>query len=73
MSYSFRYPESNPNKEGARARTLQHLEKINLRNVQDVIANMAGLFNGAEAQIDHYLQIKADLEAEFRNTTGDYF
>lgn len=67
MSYAFRYPESNLDKQGARTPTLPDLNKINLRNVKDVIANMAGLFNGAEAQIDHYLQIKADIAAEYRD------
>lgn len=46
--------------------TLQNLDQINLRNVHDVIANVAGFLGGAEMQIDSYLDTKVDMGAEYR-------
>lgn len=66
-SFAFRYPESKPDgKTGVSQPTLQNLDQINLRNVHDVIANVAGLLSGADMQIDSYLDTQADMEAEYR-------
>jgi hypothetical protein len=63
-SFAFRYPVSKPdNKSKKRTPTLQQLRVINLRNVQAVIANVAGLLEGAEGLIDQALDMKADMEA----------
>lgn len=44
MSCSFRSPVTKPDKKtNERVPTLQNLESINLRNIQEVIANVAGL------------------------------
>lgn len=65
-SFSFRYPVTKPDKKtNERTPTLQNLESINLRNVQEVIANAAGLLGAAEAHLDHHLELKADMMASF--------
>lgn len=73
QSFSFRYPESKPDRNtGERLPTLQKLESINLRNVQEVIANVAGLLGAADAHIGHQLELKADMLASFGPGPGDY-
>ncbi|MEO8767579.1 MAG: hypothetical protein ABI363_04460 [Nitrosospira sp.] len=63
-SFAFRYPVSKPHKSTKkRTKTLTGLERINLRNVQEVIDKVSGLLGGAEAQIDYYLDVKADMMA----------
>jgi hypothetical protein len=63
-SFAFRYPVSKPDKKSKkRTPTLQQVRVINLRNVQGVITNVAGLLEGAEGLIDQALDMKADMEA----------
>jgi len=71
QSFAFRYPVSKPDKKTkARAPTLQQLNSINLRNVQQVIANAAGLLDAADAHLGHQLQLKAEVLAA---SAGDYY
>jgi hypothetical protein len=66
LSFAFRYPVSKPQKKTKeRTPTLAGLKEINLRNVKDVMDKIAGLLGGAEAQIDYYLDLKADMMASF--------
>lgn len=63
-SFAFRYPVSKPDKETReRTQMLTGLERINLRNIKEVIDKISGLLGGAEWQIDYYLDIKAELAA----------
>ena len=55
-SMAFRYPED---REGSPS--LPGIAHINLRNVKEVMAKIAIILDGADAQIDHYLSIKADI------------
>ncbi|HEX20244.1 MAG TPA: hypothetical protein ENG78_05435 [Acidiferrobacteraceae bacterium] len=62
-SMAFRYPEDrdgNPSLPG--------ISHINLRNVKAVIAKISIILDGAGAQIDEYLSIKADMYSG----CGDY-
>ncbi len=64
QSFAFRYPETKPDKKTSeRARTLQALDSINLRNVREVLANVAGLLGAIDASLDHQLSLKADMYA----------
>lgn len=72
ISMAFRYPVSLPDKATKeRKPTLQGLSVVNLRNAQDVIANISVLFAGAEAQIGSYLSDQRAMEAEFLPSQGD--
>jgi hypothetical protein len=72
ISMAFRYPVSRPDKATKeRKPTLQGLDVVNLRNVQEVIANIAVLFDGAEAQVGSYLSEQRAWEADFLSSSGD--
>lgn len=65
ISIAFRYPEDrdgNPSLPG--------ISEINLRNVKEVIGKISIILDGAGAQIDEYLSIKADMYSEF--SSGEY-
>jgi hypothetical protein len=65
ISTAFRYPED---REGAPS--LPGISHINLRNVKEVIGKISIILDGASAQLDHYLSIKADMYQEF--STSEY-
>jgi hypothetical protein len=70
-SFAFRYPVSKPDKQsGKRRPNLTALKQVNLRNVQEVMRKIDGLLAGAEAQIDHYLDLKADMIASLDSDMG---
>lgn len=59
-SFSFRYPvdkAGNPSLPG--------ITHINLRNVRDVVNNIATILTGVNAQLYDYLQLKIEQEREF--------
>lgn len=63
MSMAFRYPEDlngNPSLPG--------INHINLRNVKQVINKISIILDGADAMIDEYLSIKAEMYSG----CGDY-
>lgn len=72
-SMAFRYPVSLPNKAKERKRTLQQLDVVDLHNVQQVIANISVLLDGAENQIADYLAEQRALEAEYLPSPGDCY
>lgn len=74
ISMAFRYPVSLPNKTTKeRQRTLQGLSVVNLRNVQEVIANISVLLDGAEGQISDYLTEQRAIEAADLPSPGDCY
>ena len=56
-----------------RVPTLQNLESINLRNVQEVIANVAGLLGLPRRTSIMTLQMKADMQASFGSGPGEFY
>jgi hypothetical protein len=73
-SYAFRYPVTKPDpKTGERSAMLENMTEINLRNVQEVMANMSALLTAAAAQLDHKLQIKTEVMTEYRPDSGDHY
>ena len=74
ISMAFRYPVSLPEKKTKeRKLTLQGLSVVNLRNVQEVIANISVLFDGAESQIADYLAEQRASETEYLPSPGDCY
>jgi hypothetical protein len=72
-SFSFRYPVTKPDKTTkVRTSTLTALRVINLRNVQDVIGKIAIFLGGADAQIDHYIDLKADMAGYYGPRAGEF-
>ncbi len=61
-SMAFRYPED---KEGNPS--LAGIGNINLRNVREVVAKISVILDGAGAQIDAYLDFKAEMYREFHS------
>lgn len=59
ISMAFRYPEDREGRP-----SLLGIAHINLQNVKEVIAKIAIILDGADAQIDHYLSIKADMYSD---------
>lgn len=65
-SFAFRYPVTKPDrKTKERKPTLEGLETINLRNVKNVIANVAALLGAAGDQIYEYMGHKADMYSDY--------
>jgi hypothetical protein len=64
LSMAFRYPEDK-----AGAKSLPGIERINLRNVREVIGKMSIILEGANIQLDEYLQCRFEQEQEF---SGDW-
>ena len=62
LSMAFRYPVD---KTGTPS--LPGITHINLRNVRDVVAKIAIILSGANAQVYEHLQFKLEQEREFRN------
>lgn len=61
-SMAFRYPTGKDDKP-----SLPGLRHINLRNLSEVVARIAGLLTGASDCIAAYLDIKREMEAEYRD------
>ncbi len=59
-STAFRYPEDREGKP-----SLPGVRHISLTNVRDVIAKIAVILNGADAQFAEYLSVKADMYSQF--------
>jgi len=61
ISFSFRYPVDKK-----RNKTLEGLEKINIRNFSEVINKLAFFLDGCSYGISVYLETKHEMESEYR-------
>ena len=53
-STAFRYPEDRDGKPSLSPPVIRH---VNLRNIREVMDKISGILDGADAQIDEYLQV----------------
>jgi hypothetical protein len=67
-SDAFRYPVDT-----AGERNLQGLQYVNVRHLRDVVAGVAAVLDGIAIGMDEMADLKAEMEAEFRAETADYY
>ena len=64
-SFSFRYPE-----DGRGNSNLQALSVINVKHIKDVVTAISHVLDGSSMGIDHHLEMKHEMESEYRAEMG---